>query len=94
MTDDLQGKDFVALVRLSDGADHTLAAVGETCEKVPAGKHGGTVADTLRWLLESGLIAPVAMPLAAPAPDPVDLPAEVPAPIAETASVATEEGVE
>jgi hypothetical protein len=55
---DLQGKDFIALRRLSDRADRTIADVGQTCERVPAGKHGGTVADALRKLLASGKIAP------------------------------------
>ncbi len=39
---------YVALVRLSDRHDCTLAAAGETCEHVPA--------DSLAWLLEQGLI--------------------------------------
>lgn len=64
---DLQGKDFIALVRLSDGDDRTLALPGETCERVPAGKHGGTVSDALEKLLVSGLIAPKPI-AAAPAP--------------------------
>lgn len=55
---DLNGKDFIALVRLSDREDRTIAHVGQTCEKVPAGKHGGTASDALRKLLVSGLIAP------------------------------------
>lgn len=56
---DLNGKDFVAVVRLSDGENNTIAEVGQTCEKVPAGKHGGTASDTLALLLASYLIAPV-----------------------------------
>jgi hypothetical protein len=59
---DLQGKDFIALRRLSDRADRTIADVGQTCERVPAGRQGGTVADALRKLLASGKIAPVARP--------------------------------
>ena len=59
MVDELHGKDFVALVRLSDAANNTIAAVGETCVRVPAGKHGGTASDALRKLLNSGCIAPV-----------------------------------
>lgn len=55
---DLNGKDFIALVRLSDAEDRTIAAAGETCERVPAGKHGGTASDALEKLLNSGLIAP------------------------------------
>jgi hypothetical protein len=54
---DLNGNDFIALVRLSDASDRTIAAVGETCERVPAGKHGGTASDALEKLLNSGLIA-------------------------------------
>lgn len=57
---DLQGKDFVALRRLSNAADETIAAVGETCERVPAAPSGGTVSDALRKLLASGKIAPFA----------------------------------
>jgi len=48
---DLQGKDFVALRRLSDGDNATLAVVGETCDRVP------TI--SLLSLLASGKIAPV-----------------------------------
>ena len=50
---DLQGKDFVALRRLSDVDDRTISAVGETCERVPAAKSGGTVSDALARLLAS-----------------------------------------
>ena len=32
----MNGKDFIALRRLSDKDDNTLADVGETCERVPA----------------------------------------------------------
>lgn len=32
---DLQGKHYRALRRLSDQGNHTLAEVGETCERVP-----------------------------------------------------------
>jgi hypothetical protein len=78
---DLNGKDFIALVRLSDGADHTLADAGQTCERVPAGKHGGTASDALQKLLDAKLIAPAPTPAAAPmlaAPAPVDdAPADV-----------------
>lgn len=59
MTETLRGKDYVALRRLSDADDNTIAAVGETCERVPAGKHGGTVSDALAKLLASGKIASV-----------------------------------
>lgn len=57
-TSALDGADYVALVRLSTAADETLALPGETCERVPAGKHGGTVSDALAKLLAAGLIAP------------------------------------
>jgi hypothetical protein len=33
---DLNGRDFIAIRRLSNKADVTLADVGETCERVPA----------------------------------------------------------
>lgn len=61
---DLKGKDFVAVRRLSDAADNTIADVGETCERVPASKYGGTVSDALERLLASGKIAPVSSPAA------------------------------
>lgn len=64
---ELNGKDFVAVVRLSDIEDRTVADVGQTCERVPAGKHGGTVSDALGKLLASGLIAPAPARSAAPA---------------------------
>ncbi len=47
---ELDGKDFIALGRLSDRGDNTLAVAGETCEQVPAA--------SLRLLLTSGKIAP------------------------------------
>lgn len=52
---DLNGKDFRALRRLSDLANNTIAEVGETCERVPAA-HGGTVSEALAKLLASGKI--------------------------------------
>lgn len=59
---ELEGKDYVARVRLSDRADHTLAVPGETCARVsPA---------SLPWLLEQELIEPV--PPAAPVTPPAD----------------------
>jgi hypothetical protein len=54
---ELNGKDYVALRRLSDATGRTLADVGETCERVPAAKAGGTQADALARLLASGKIA-------------------------------------
>jgi hypothetical protein len=48
---ELQGKDFVARVRLSDRRDTTLAVEGQTCERVPASSLAGLLAD--------GAIAPV-----------------------------------
>lgn len=53
-----RGKDFIALRRLSDAADRTLAAAGKTCDRVPAAP-GGTVSDALARLLASGKIVPV-----------------------------------
>lgn len=47
----MNGKDFIALRRLSTKADVTLADVGQTCEKVPA--------SSLPFLYASGKIAPV-----------------------------------
>lgn len=47
---ELRGRDFRALRRLSTPDDETLAAVGETCERVPAGG--------LAQLLASGKIEP------------------------------------
>jgi hypothetical protein len=74
--DALDGRDFIALYRLSDLADRTVADVGETCERVPASRHGGTVSDALRRLLEAGKIA------RRPAAPVIDLPAP-PAPESE-----------
>lgn len=57
----LNGADYVALRRLSDRDDRTLAQVGETCDRVPPA--------SLPALLASGKIAPV---VSKPdAPDPV-----------------------
>jgi hypothetical protein len=42
----LDGRDFRALRRVSDAENETLAAVGETCERVPT--------ESLPALLESG----------------------------------------
>lgn len=55
---EMNGKNFVALRRLSDASGRTLAEVGETCERIPAAKSGGTKADALARLLASGKIAP------------------------------------
>jgi hypothetical protein len=54
---ELQGKDFVARVRLSDRRDTTLAVEGQTCERVPVSSLAGLLAD--------GAIvpAPVAIPV-------------------------------
>ncbi len=46
---DLNGADYLAQQRLSNGDDETLADVGETCERVPV--------ESLPWLLEQGFIA-------------------------------------
>lgn len=40
----MNGADYVALRRLSNKADETLAAVGETCERVPASSLPGLLA--------------------------------------------------
>ncbi len=47
---ELKGEDFIALRRLSDRADNTLAVEGETCDRVPV--------VSLAPLLNSGQIAP------------------------------------
>jgi hypothetical protein len=62
---DLQGKDFIALRRLSDADDNTLADVGQTCERVPAATSGGSISDALERLLASGKIAPAPVKAAA-----------------------------
>ncbi len=46
---ELNGNDYVAIRRLSDKADTTLAEVGETCARVPIA--------SLAALLASGAIA-------------------------------------
>jgi len=53
---ELKGKDFVALRRLSDADNHTIADVGELCDHVSAATSGGTVSDALARLLASGKI--------------------------------------
>lgn len=45
----MDGKDYVARVRLSTRTDETLADEGQSCAAVPA--------ESLPWLLEQGLIA-------------------------------------
>lgn len=55
----LRGNDFRALNRISDRDDNTLAAIGETCEKVDP--------NALGWLLVQGHIEPVA-----PSPSPLE----------------------
>jgi len=44
----MNGQHYVALVRLSNKDDETLADVGERCHRVPA--------SSLPWLLETGRI--------------------------------------
>lgn len=68
MSEILEGKDYRALRRLSDADDHTLAEVGETCERVPPA--------SLEPLLASGHIelaverrATSTTPASPPAPD-------------------------
>jgi hypothetical protein len=56
VTSDRQGKDFVAVVRLSDRAGRTLVEPGETCERIPAPPNG-SLADTLAKMLAAGMIA-------------------------------------
>lgn len=50
----MSGRDFVAVARISNLADDTLADVGETCERVPD--------QSLPWLLRDGLIVPAPAP--------------------------------
>lgn len=45
------GAGYVARVRLTNKPGEVLADVGDTCERVPA--------ESLPWLAEQGLIAPV-----------------------------------
>lgn len=47
----MDGREFLAVVRLSTKGDATLADVGERCDRVPAA--------SLPWLLAQGLIVPV-----------------------------------
>jgi len=44
----MPSSDYVAVRRISTRDDETLAAVGETCDRVPA--------DALEWLEASGAI--------------------------------------
>lgn len=44
----MTGHDYIAMVRLSDRGNVTLAEIGETCERVPAA--------SLPWLITDGLI--------------------------------------
>lgn len=46
----MNGKDYIAVTRLSAPDDETLAAPGESCERVAA--------ESLPWLLEQGYITP------------------------------------
>jgi hypothetical protein len=46
----MNGRDYVAVRRLSTKQDTTLAAPGDTCENVPE--------DSLGWLLDRGWIKP------------------------------------
>lgn len=61
----MNGRDYVALVRLSDKADRTLADVGERCDRVPPA--------SLPGLLESGRIEFFAAPAAMSAAQWADL---------------------
>lgn len=80
---ELNGKDFVALVRLSDGDDNTLVEVGQTCENIHAAPRpeGLTTSQSLAYLLASHLIAPVPV---APLADPAAAAAPAPKPAAKT----------
>ena len=44
----MNGADYIALTRISNRKNETLAATGETCERVPA--------ESLGWLFGDGLI--------------------------------------
>lgn len=44
----MNGAEYIAMVRLSDTDDRTLAAPGETCERVPV--------ESLGWLLDQKLV--------------------------------------
>ena len=57
MAEELDARDYVALVRLSNRENNTIALPGETCERVLASPHGGTVSDAIRKLLRSGVVA-------------------------------------
>ena len=54
----MTGKDYIAVRRLVLWDRTVIAEIGETCERVPASRHGGTVADALERLIASGKIAP------------------------------------
>lgn len=45
----MNGADFVAVVRLSNRENETLALPGETCDRIPA--------SSLAWLAEQGLVS-------------------------------------
>jgi hypothetical protein len=57
----LNGADYCAVRRLSNGDDETLADVGQTCEQVPV--------ESLPWLLAEGSIELV-IPAASDGPMP------------------------
>jgi hypothetical protein len=57
----MKGADYIALKRISNRENQTLAAVGETCERVPS--------NALHWLLEDLAIEKVS-PVNRPAPKP------------------------
>ena len=56
----LDGRDFVAAVRVYNAQQQVVADVGETCERVPP--------QSLGWLSRDGLITRKAAPPATPAP--------------------------
>jgi hypothetical protein len=86
VNDELNGKDFIALRRLSDADDVTIADIGATCERVPAAASGGTVSEALARLLASGKIAHVIDRRATPPQLRAELPlAEPPVPAVDAA---------
>lgn len=66
-TEVLRGADFMAVKRLTRVDGTPIAEIGETCERVPAPKAGGTQSDALRKLLVSGKIRRVERAPATPA---------------------------
>ena len=59
----MKGADYMAVRRITNREGKVLAAVGATCENVPA--------NALSWLLEGGDIAPATKPARAAKAAPV-----------------------